>query len=286
MSEFPLPEGRSVEVLGARIAYHATRPDADHEGRAPAVLIHGGGPGASGMGNFSRNVAALARDRRVLVIDLPGYGGSDNREVAGSLFDALSAVLLGFLDALGIARASLVGNSLGAGTALRTAIDHPDRVERLVLMGAGGSLPIHSAFPTPGLQKMFTFYDGDGPTEAKLRAILKELVFDPRDIPPDMVATRLAASMRPDVIANPPLRQRAAAGIRDDLWREPLHKVKHPVLLIWGREDKVIPLDAAFLYARTLPHAELHVFPRCGHWAQWEKADQFNALVAGFLARP
>lgn len=93
--------------------------------------------------------------------------------------------------------------------------------------------------------------------------------------------------MRPDVIADPPLKQRTgAAAIRDDLWREPLHKVKQPVLLIWGSEDKVIPLDAAFLYARTLPNAELHVFPRCGHWAQWEKADAFNALVVSYLDRP
>lgn len=275
-----VPEPRIVEVLGSRLAYHDVG-DGD-----PVVLVHGGGPGASGWSNFSRNVDALAQGRRVLVIDLPGYGGSDNREVAGSLFDALSAVLVGFLDALGIARASIVGNSLGAGTALRTALDHPDRVERLVLMGAGGSLPIHSNYPTPGLARMFDYYGGDGPSEVKLRAILSELVYDPRTISPEMIEARLQASMRPDVVANPPLRQRAAAGIRDDLWREPLHKVKHPVLLIWGREDKVIPLDAAFLYARTLPNAELHVFPRCGHWAQWEKADQFNALVAGFLARP
>ncbi len=276
------PDPLYVDVLGARLAYH----DIGAEGRTPVVLVHGGGPGASGMGNFSRNVEALARDRRVLVIDLPGYGGSDNREVDGSLFDALSAVLVGFLDALGITRASIVGNSLGAGTALRTALDHPDRVERLVLMGAGGSMPIHSVYPTPGLAKMFSYYDGEGPSERKLRAILNELVYDPRTIPPDMITARLQSSMRPDVIANPPLRQRAAAGIRDDLWREPLFRVKHPVLLIWGREDKVIPLDAAFLYARTLPNAELHVFPRCGHWAQWEKADAFNALVAEFLARP
>ncbi len=276
------PEARQVEVLGSRVAYH----DVGGGDTTPVLLVHGGGPGASGFGNFSRNMEALARDRRVLVIDLPGYGGSDNREVEGSLFDALSAVLLCFLDALGIERASIVGNSLGAGTALRTAIDHPGRVERLVLMGAGGSLPIHSVYPTPGLAKMFNYYAGDGPSEAKLRAILNELVFDPRTIPTAMIEARLQASMRPDVIANPPLRQRAAAGIRDDLWREPLHKVKHPALLIWGREDKVIPLDAAFLYARTLPNAELHVFPRCGHWAQWEKAGPFNVLVAEFLARP
>ena len=279
-----MPPTLYVDVLGGRIAYHDVGAPAG--GRTPVVLIHGGGPGASGFSNFSRNVAPLAERERVLVIDLPGYGGSDNREIEGSMFDLLSTVLVGFLDALGIDKASLIGNSLGAGTALRTALDHPARVERLVLMGAGGSLPIHSVYPTPGLMKMFGYYGGDGPSERKLRAILDELVYDPRLIPPELFAARLAASMRPDVIANPPLRQRAAALARDDLWREPLYRVKHPVLLIWGREDKVIPLDAAFLYARTLPNAELHVFPRCGHWAQWEKADAFNALVAAFLARP
>lgn len=271
----------SVEVMGGKVAYHEVG-----EGEV-TILLHGGGPGASGFSNFSRNIGPLSAGRRVITIDLPGYGGSDNRDIEGSMFDALSAVLIGFMDALDIQKASLVGNSLGGGTSLRTALDHPDRVEKLVLMGAGGSLPIHSVFPTPGLMKMFTYYLGDGPSEKKLQAIINELVYDPKLISPELFQQRLEASMRPDVVANPPLRQRKGpSAIRDDLWREPLHKVKHPVLLIWGREDKVIPLDSAFLYQKTLPNAELHVFPRCGHWAQWEKADQFNALVGQFLDRP
>jgi 4,5:9,10-diseco-3-hydroxy-5,9,17-trioxoandrosta-1(10),2-diene-4-oate hydrolase len=275
------PEPLYADIPGGRIAYH------DVGSGDPVILIHGGGPGASGYSNFSRNIAPLSAGRRVIAIDLPGYGGSANREVDGSLFDPLSAALLGLMDSLDIACADLIGNSLGAGTALRTAIDHPDRVGRLVMMGAGGSMPVHSVYPTPGLMKMFGYYLGDGPSEARLRAILNELVYDPKLITPELFEARLKASMRPDVIANPPLKQRSGAGaMRDELWREPLFKVKHPVLLIWGREDKVIPLDAAFLYARTLPNAELHVFPRCGHWAQWEKADAFNALVISFLDRP
>lgn len=253
----------------------------------PVILIHGGGPGATGYSNYSRNIGPLSQNNRVIVIDLPGYGGSENREIEGSIFDVLSAMVIGLMDALDIAKASIVGNSLGGGTALRTAIDHPERVAKLVLMGPGGGMTVHSNFPTPGLMKMFTYYLGDGPSEKKLRAIIQELVFDPSQITEELFQQRLEASMRPDVVANPPLKQRKGpSAMRDDLWREPLYKVKHPVLMIWGREDRVLPIDAAFVYQKSLPNAELHVFPKCGHWAQWEKADQFNALVDQFLARP
>ncbi|WCT72164.1 alpha/beta fold hydrolase [Sphingomonas naphthae] len=274
------PPVNIVEVLSAKIAYHDVG-----EGDA-VIMIHGGGPGATGYSNYSRNIGPLSQSNRVIVIDLPGYGGSENREIEGSIFDVLSAVVIGLMDALGIAKASIVGNSLGGGTALRTAIDHPDRVSKLVLMGPGGGLAVHSNFPTPGLMAMFTYYLGDGPSEKKLRGIIKELVYDPSLITEELFQQRLEASMRPDVVANPPLKQRKGpSAMRDDLWREPLYKVKQPVLIIWGREDRVLPIDAAFVYQKSLPNAELHVFPKCGHWAQWEKADQFNTLVGQFLGR-
>jgi len=83
-------------------------------------------------------------------------------------------------------------------------------------------------------------------------------------------------------MANPPLRGRGA-NPADDLWRRPLYQLRHPILVIWGREDRVLPVDAAFVLMKALPNAEMHIFPECGHWAQWEKADRFNGLVATFL---
>ena len=272
-------EEQSIEIDGHDMGFVDV-------GDGPAtILIHGGGPGASGVSNFRKNIAALATRHRVICIDLPGYGRSANRPIAGGIFDSMAVAVIGLMDVLGIDRASFVGNSLGGGTALRVALDQPDRVDRLVLMGPGGSIPVLSPFPTEGLLRMLNFYEGDGPSLERLQKVIDLLVFDPSTITPELLAERLAAATQPGVLANPPLRGRGGRP-DDDLWRAGLHRVTHPTLLIWGREDRVMPLDAAFLLMKAIPRAELHVFPHCGHWAQWEKADEFNALVAAFLARP
>jgi 4,5:9,10-diseco-3-hydroxy-5,9,17-trioxoandrosta-1(10),2-diene-4-oate hydrolase len=186
------------------------------------------------------------------------------------------------MDALGVERASLVGNSLGGGTALRMALDAPGRVSRLVLMGTGGSLPLFTPYPTEGMQRIAGFYEGEGPTLEKLRRVLELLVFDQTRLTDELVHERFAAATRPDVIANPPMRGRGGKPV-DALWREPLGSVTQSTLLLWGREDRVMPLDAAFVLLKALPLAELHVFPQCGHWVQWEQAARFNALVSEFL---
>jgi 4,5:9,10-diseco-3-hydroxy-5,9,17-trioxoandrosta-1(10),2-diene-4-oate hydrolase len=270
---------RYIEADAGKLHYHEA-------GTGPAViLLHGGGPGAYGFSNFRRNVDALALRYRVIVLDLPGYGGSESRPAPQGLFDPMARALGDLMDGIGLQRASLVGNSLGGGTAIRFALDQPSRVQRLVLMGPGGSLPMTSTFPTEGLMRMLKFYDGEGPTLEKLRRVIDLLVFDPAGISEELIAERFKAATLPQTLSNPPLRGRGW-NPKDDLWREPLYTLDHPTLILWGREDRVLPLDAAFLLLKTLPRAELHVFPRCGHWAQWEKAEEFNELVGNFLARP
>ena len=269
---------QTVTVDGAPFAYYEAGQG------EPLIMIHGGGPGASGMSNYRRNAAALAKTNRVIVIDLPGYGRSPVRPYGREgIYDSFADIVLAFMDALKIDKASFVGNSLGGGTTLSLALDHPERVNRMILMGPGGSLSI-SPTPTEGLMRMFTFYDGEGPTLEKLERVIDLLVYDRSMITPDLVQERLEAATRPDVIANPPLRGRGAVPA-DDLWRRPLYTLQHPTLIIWGRDDRVLPLDASLVLLKALPNADLHVMPKCGHWVQWEKADAFNDLVSGFLAR-
>jgi 4,5:9,10-diseco-3-hydroxy-5,9,17-trioxoandrosta-1(10),2-diene-4-oate hydrolase len=253
-------------------------------GQGPmTVFIHGSGAGASGISNFRRNLP-IAHGRRVIIIDLPGYGRSPTRSMPGGIYEAMAGWVTGLMDALSIPRASFVGNSLGGGIALRIALDTPERVDKLVLMGCGGSLPIFSVFPSDALLSMINFYEGEGPTIEKLRAIVAKLVFDPSFITDDLLRERLEIATRPDVLENPPLRGRGY-NPKDDLWRDDLYKLDHQTLLIWGREDRVIPIDAAFLLLKLLRRARLHVFPQCGHWAQLEKADEFNVLVDSFLPK-
>ena len=273
------PETKFVESSRGRVAYQEM-------GEGPTViLIHGGGPGAYGYSNYRKNLAPLAeRGNRVVVVDLPGYGQSDHRKSVDGLFAPMAEATLDLIDHLGIDKASIVGNSLGGGTAIRLALDHPGRVDKLILMGPGGSLPATSPFPSEGLIRMLTFYDGEGPTIEKLDRVIDALVYDRSSITRELVEERFKTATLPQTMANPPLSG-AAHNPKNELWRDRIEGLQHPTLIIWGAEDRVLPLDMAFIYLKRIPNADLHVFSKCGHWAQWERAEEFNELVGNFLSR-
>lgn len=274
-----MPETKFAESNRGRVAYQEM-------GEGPTViLIHGGGPGAYGYSNYRKNLVPLAaRGNHVVIVDLPGYGQSDHRKSADGLFAPMAEATLDLIDHLGIEKASIVGNSLGGGTALRLALDHPGRVDKLILMGPGGSLPATSPFPSEGLIRMLTFYDGDGPTVEKLDRVIDALVYDRSSITRELVEERFKTATLPQTMANPPLSG-AAHNPKNELWRDRIEGLQHATLIIWGAEDRVLPLDMAFIYLKRIPNADLHVFSKCGHWAQWERADEFNELVGNFLAR-
>ena len=256
-------------------------------GAGPVVLLlHGGGPGASGLSNYSRNVQALATGFRVLVPDMPGYGKSSKAVDTADPFGSIASAMLGLLDALDIERAHLVGNSLGGACALRLALDRPDRLGRLVLMGPGG-IGVSQGKPTPGLMRLLTYYAGEGPTFQKLAAFIREdLVYDSSSITEDMLRERFESSIDAEVVANPPLRAPKDPEVfkRMDLLLDPrLEAFDHPTLVLWGTEDRVNPSSGAQLLQAKLPVCDVRLFSRTGHWVQWERADEFNAAVAAFL---
>ena len=281
MQAVSLPqETSSVDVAGRTIHFREF-------GQGPALLmLHGGGPGASGLSNYSRNVDALAKHFRVLVPDLPGYGLSSKKVDFTNPFNDLASAMLGFLDALGIEQAHVVGNSLGGACALAMALQAPARVGRLVLMGPGG-VGISQNAPTDGLKLLLTYYLGEGPTLDKLRRFIREyLVFDASRIDESLIVARFAASVDPEVIANPPLRPPAdpAAFKRlDFLLDEGLTQLQHPTLVLWGTEDRVNPPGGALALQQKIPNCDVYLFARTGHWVQWERAEEFNASVAAFL---
>ena len=256
-------------------------------GAGPVVLLlHGGGPGASGLSNYSRNVQALATGFRVLVPDMPGYGKSSKAVDTADPFGSIASAMLGLLDALDIERAHLVGNSLGGACALRLALDRPDRLGRLVLMGPGG-IGVSQGKPTPGLMRLLTYYAGEGPTFEKLAAFIREdLVYDSSSITEDMLRERFESSIDPEVVAHPPLRapKDPQALARMDFLLDPrLATFAHPTLVLWGIEDRVNPSSGAQALQSRLPACDVFLFARTGHWVQWERAAEFNAVVAAFL---
>lgn len=257
------------------------------QGEGPAlVMLHGGGPGASGLSNFSRNIEALAQGFRVIVPDMPGYGrstkGIDKRDSFGDLAGALGEML----DALNLEKAHFAGNSLGGAAAIRLMLERPDRVDRLVLMGPGG-IGTTRALPTKGLNALLNYYQGEGPTREKLAHFIRHYLVA-KDIPveDELIDARYQDSIRPEVIANPPLTRPPGprALWKMDLTRDArLRKARHPVLVLWGADDLVNRPAGAQWLQKHLPNCSSYLFARTGHWIQWERSDEFNAVTASFL---
>ncbi|CAM2942996.1 alpha/beta hydrolase [Mycobacterium intermedium] len=254
-------------------------------GNAPTVvLLHGGGPGASSWTNFARNIEVLAQHFHVLAVDQPGYGHSDKRAEHGQFNRYAARALKGLFDQLGLQRVPLVGNSLGGGTAVRFALDYPELAGRLVLMGPGGlSINLFAPDPTEGVKRLGKF--SIEPTRENLEAFLRVMVYDQKLITPELVEERFKLASTPESLAATKAMGKSFAAADFELgmmWRE-VYKLRQPVLLIWGREDRVNPLDGALVALKTIPRAQLHVFGQCGHWAQVEKFDEFNKLTIDFL---
>lgn len=282
MSEEPSFERKSVDVGGCKIVYSEVGEQTD---RLPVLLLHGGGPGASGLSNYQRNIIPLAkRLGRVIVPDMPAFGDSEHNIPPGpgtGLMGAFADVTMGFMDALGIDKADMVGNSMGGGQCLSIALRAPERLNRMVLMGTGGFLPMHTPVPTEGNRRMGTFYEGEGPTEEKMRGVLECLVYDQSVITDELVAGRVKAATRKDVMADPPWKRYGL----DPLWKEPLWTIPHETLIFWGKMDRVNPVDGYMFFSQTIENSEIHLMPKCGHWIQWEQADRFNSIVADFFDR-
>ncbi len=285
--------GHMAEIGGLGVLYYdsggapagvvgTSRGDAD-----TVVFLHGGGPGAASWSNFGRNFPVFAKRFRTVMMDLPGYGQSAARPATGHFFTVAAAALAGLLDELGVEKTHLVGNSLGGGAALRFALDYPDRAGRLVLMGPGGlTLNVLSPDPTEGVRRLMEFSAPPGPSREKMAAFLKIMVHDQRLVTDELIDERFAVASQPDALAGMAAMGSSFFGEHAEdgmLWRE-AHRVRHEVLLIWGREDRVNPLDGALIAVKQLRRAQLHVFGGCGHWAQLEKFDEFNELSLRFLA--
>jgi 4,5:9,10-diseco-3-hydroxy-5,9,17-trioxoandrosta-1(10),2-diene-4-oate hydrolase len=286
-----------AEVGGLAVHYHRAGPALAATGPAVAgtgpgdasavVLLHGGGPGASAWSNFGRNMPVIARRFDTVMMDLPGYGKSAARPVTGHFFTVAAEALAGLLDQLGIEKVHLIGNSLGGGTALRFALRFPKRAGRLVLMGPGGlSLNVFAPDPTEGVRRLMEFGAPPGPSRAKMEAFLRTMVFDQRLVTAELIDERFAIASQPEALAAMVAMGSSFFGEHAEdgmLWRE-AHRLQHEVLLIWGREDRVNPLDGALIALKQLRRAQLHVFGGCGHWAQLEKFDEFNELSLRFLS--
>lgn len=249
-------------------------------GTGPAVvMLHGGGPGASGWSNFQRNIHAFSERHRTLLVDMPGWGKSDSVIATEPRSQLTARAVCGLLDALGIDRASLVGNSMGGAASINFAIDFPDRIDKLVVMGsAGAGQSIFVPQPTEGIRVLSEVFDN--PTADGMRRLINLMVYDASFLTEDLLQGRLQAALNP---GHQEARKKSTNAQRN--FAADLPKIKARTLIIWGRDDRVVPLDTGLRLLWAIPGAQMHVFGQCGHWAQFEHADEFNRLVIDFLAQ-
>lgn len=253
--------------------------------------------------------ALVARGYRVIRYDNRDVGLSTKCDSAGTPNFALMAVshilrrpiraaytltdmaadAAGLLDALGIERAHIIGNSYGGIVGGHLAAAHPERVLRYVTIGGIG-FNITSTFPNEGLTRLVDFIEQ--PTRENIVAWLHSMVFDTSIITDELIDMRYKAALAPVTMASSrKMYTRDALRFIADAIRGPdaaqridyLARIKAPTLIAWGRDDKVSPLDGALLPMRLVPHAELHVFPNCGHWAMIECKDRFEGVALDFL---
>jgi 2-hydroxymuconate-semialdehyde hydrolase len=265
--------GREILAAGYRTNLH------DQGEGFPVLLIHGSGPGVTAWANWRGIIPQLAQTRRVIAPDMLGFGYSERPADGQYSQQRWVEHAIGVLDALGIAQADIIGNSFGGGLALALAIRHPERVRRLVLMGSVGvSFPI-----TAGLETAW----GYTPSLANMRKLLDLFAHDRNLVNDELAELRYQASIRPGFQESfaamfPPPRQNGV----DDLAsaEADIRVLRHETLVIHGREDRIIPLEASLTLAQWIPNAQLHVFGHCGHWTQSEHADRCARLVEDFLA--
>jgi pimeloyl-ACP methyl ester carboxylesterase len=247
----------------------------------PLILIHGSGPGVTAFANWSGVMPALAERFHVYAPDMVGFGYTDcPAEIGNFTLEVWVSHVRGFLDALGINQASFIGNSYGGALTLALAARFPQRVEKFVLMGSAGlDFPI-----TQGLRDVWAYE----PSPGNMRKLMETFAFNPALVTDVIVESRYQASIRPGAQENyarlfpEPRQQKLSALATPD---EQLKQLRHPALVIHGREDKIVPVENAYRLASILPNAEVHVFGECGHWTQIEKKDRFLDVVMPFLTR-
>ncbi len=264
--------GNSVLTAGFMTNYH------DRGEGTPVLFLHGSGPGVSAWANWRLTISGLEQEFRCLAPDLAGFGYSPvPAEWVFSRATWLEQVVA-FLDALGLERVHVVGNSFGGAMALALAIAHPERVERLVLMGSVGV--------DFELTRELDLVWGYQPSLAAMGEVMDAFAFDRSLISEDLIAMRYEASRRPEAATAyermfPAPRQRwvdALAFAPDEI-----AVIPHETLIVHGRDDRVIPVGNAHRLLELIDRARLHVFGRCGHWTQVEKAREFNMLIGAFL---
>jgi 2-hydroxy-6-oxo-6-(2'-aminophenyl)hexa-2,4-dienoate hydrolase len=244
----------------------------------PVILVHGGGAGADSWGNWKGVMPVLAKRAHVFAVDMLGFGKTEKPDPASFAYtqQARNDHLIATIEALGLGRASLVGNSMGGATSLGVAIKRPDLVHKLVLMGSGG-LPLQMG---ESVRTILAF----APSRENMEKLIRVLTNDDFPIDPAMVEHRMSLVETPGTMPAYGATMRWVAENGLVYPEDEIRKVKHKTLVIAGKNDKVVTPDVNWRFSELIENSWLHMIPRCGHWAMIERPDEFCAVTGWFLA--
>lgn len=269
--DLPLPTGKYVTLKTGLTLHYLDI------GKGPIVVwLHGSGPGASGYSNFKGNYPVFEQaGYRNIIVDLPGFGRSDKPADAQYHLDFFITHLHALLDSIGIDRCTLLGNSLGGAIALGTALAHPERIEKLILLAPGGVEERETYFQMKGIQRMVeTFAAGPMGIE-QMRHVMQLQVFDPSNLTETILAER--AAVAPSQPAN------LFSTMMVPNMTERLGELKCPIFGFWGSDDVFNPPSGVFKLLEHARNARFTLLNRCGHWVQVEHAELFNRQCLEFL---
>ncbi len=270
---------KTVLVQGQRIAY------LDVGTGPPVILIHGFG-GSIWQWEFQQHT--LSRHVRVLTLDLPGSGLSDKPAIEYLPVQMLD-FCVGFMDALEIPKATLVGNSMGAGLAIGMALTHPTRVDKLVLidglpsriMNKLTSPSFRQALETRAPSWLISFGNwlfGGIVTDS----VLKEIVHDHSLLTPAVIERSTRNRRRPGII-KPILALRNALPSWETEFATRLGSITHPTMIIWGEYDRVFPITVGEELHHAIAGSQFVRIPNAGHMPQWEQPDLVNQSLIAYI---
>ena len=270
---------KTVLVHDQRIAY------LDVGTGPPVILIHGFG---GSMWQWEHQQHALSQHFRVLTLDLPGAGLSDKPEIDYRP-DQMLDFFLGFMDAVEIPQATLVGNSMGAGLAIGMALTHPTHVVKLVLIDG---LPQHvmEKLTSPSVRRAL---ETSAPSwlvsfgnwlfgGLMIESVLKEIVHDPALLTPAVIERSNRNRQRPGLI-KPIMTVRENLPLWESGFATRIDEITHPTLVIWGEEDRVFPIAVGEELQQTIKGSRFIRIPKAGHIPQWEQPDLVNQELIAFI---
>lgn len=265
--------GQSIDANGIRTNYLTSGT-----GGETVVLVHGSGPGVTAYANWRLVLPVLGEDFTCYAPDMVGFGYSDRPEDVEYGLQTWADQTVGFIKAMGIQKCHLIGNSFGGAIALRIATQHPELIDKIVLMGSMG-VPFEIG---PGLDTVWG-YEG---TIESMRKVLDYFAYSRDLVNEELAQVRYKASMEPGFHESfssmfPAPRQRWVEAMTTP--EDEIRKLTNRTLIVHGREDQVIPLETSLKLEQLIDNADLSVFSHCGHWSMIERTADFNRLVRDFF---